>query len=321
MKDLELPTHLIMNRKTFDFGAEFLQNPIIEDLTQQFLHQAGINHNNDIHNGLERFWAREHSCYIIFAQKKKIKYRDYLPGRFYTYSLVCDLINKFGETPNHRVLEVGCGSAITSHFLSMQGTESVGLDISGCALQFANSLTEEFGSQVELIPGSWENIPISDGTFDTVFSLGALEHIPPKEQLCFVRELSRVSRKNIIILIPNIKSPIYQTMEEKEFATMPIEFVYPEETELYPVDLFKLAMECGLVVKEQSALHLVPPSKIPSRFLDKEASDFFHQITKQADNAWNGDLIDAWSKVESHVLPADKTRWGWFSYIVCEHRS
>lgn len=320
MPDFVLPTHLRMPRKTFDFGPEAVQQPVIQELTKQFLFEGRLIHINEIHNGLEVFWAREHACYIVFGQRCKTEYRRYLPGRFYTYSRVCDLICKTAGDRCRDVLEVGCGSAITSHLLSARGTKATGLDISGCALQFANALTGEFGSQVSLDQGSWEALPYCDGSFDAVFSLGALEHVAPEYQLTFLRELARVSRSYVIILIPNVASPIYQTMEEKEFATMPADFVYPEETEQYSVDFAELAAKCDLIVKEQSALHIVPPLTIPDRFLNDASQVFFDRITKQADSVWKGDAIKAWDAVESRVTPSEKNRWGWFSYAVCAHR-
>jgi SAM-dependent methyltransferase len=320
MTDFVLPAHLRMPRKTFDFGPEAVQQSAIQELTKQFLYEGGISHSNKIHNNLEIFWAREHACYIVFGQRRKTEYRRYLPGRFYTYSRVCELIYQSAGSQCRDALEVGCGSAITSHLLSTRGTKATGLDISGCALQFASALTQEFSSQVTLAQGSWETLPYSDSSFDVVFSLGALEHVPPEQQLIFVEELARVSRGQVIILVPNVASPIYQTMEEKEFATMPADFVYPEETEQYPVDLAALAAKCGLTVKDESALHIVPPPMIPDRFLDNTSQVFFNRIAQQADSAWRGDSISAWGTVESRIIPSEKQRWGWFSYAVCAHQ-
>jgi ubiquinone/menaquinone biosynthesis C-methylase UbiE len=222
-------------------------------------------------------------------------------------------INSFVPTPS-----VVCGSALTCSLLATVGASATGIDISQCALNFAQDIATEFGVQINTIHANWLSLPFPPDAFDAVFSLGALEHYPLEMQRAMLLELVRVSRKWIVVLVPNVKSPIYRTMEEREFATMPLELVYPEENYLYEVDLVKIAQDSGLSVIESSALHIVPPRIIPERYLTDKAYDFFGRIVQQAQSNWNGNVRATWQAVESAISMEEKEQFGWFSYAACK---
>lgn len=318
MADFVLPPHLYMPRKSFEFGVEVVSQASIEGLTSKFLSHIDMQQLTEKQAAMERFWAREHACYIELGRNQGKKYVDYLPGRAYTYGLLMELVMRIWGSPSCKVLEAGCGSALTCSLLATVGANATGIDISQCALNFAQDIATEFGVQINTIRADWLRLPFLPDTFDVVFSLGALEHYPLEVQQAMLLEMARVSRKWIVLLVPNVKSPIYLTMEEQEFATMPLELVYPDENYLYEVNLEQIVQSSGLIVIESSALHIVPPRTIPERYLTSEAYDFFRRVVQQAEANWKGNARATWQAVEAATPMDERERFGWFSYVVCK---
>lgn len=95
------------------------------------------------------------------------------------------------------ILDVGCGNGIFVNFLNEQPRKYSrlhGVDRSLTALSFVKT---------EKSQASIENLPFDTNEFDLITCLEVLEHLP---QLVFqqaLSELSRVSKKYIIVSVPN----------------------------------------------------------------------------------------------------------------------
>ncbi len=75
-----------------------------------------------------------------------------------------------------RVLEIGCGSAVDSAELALQGARSTAVDYSLHALKHARRHIAARQAQVSLAAGDLFRLPFGDAAFDLVFSQGLLEH-------------------------------------------------------------------------------------------------------------------------------------------------
>jgi SAM-dependent methyltransferase len=320
MPNFTLPAKLYMPRKSFEFGTEALLSPRIEELTNYLLSQINLEQRTESVIALEKFWAREHACYLELCKGKGKRYSEYLPGREYTYRLLTDLIIRLTGSSTILALEAGCGSGLTCSLLATSGATTIGIDIAFSALRYAQTISLDYGASIKIAAADWMNMPFAENTFDVAFSLGALEHHPPRIQQRFFSELARVSRR-IIVLVPNTESPIYMTMEEKEFATMPVELVYPEEHQLYPVDLLRLCRSSELSVIENAALHIAPPKHIPRKYLTLESYEFFSDISSRALCNWEGSAMRTWLLIENQCSYEQRAKFGWFSYVVGEKRS
>lgn len=74
------------------------------------------------------------------------------------------------------ILDVGCGTGRWSKYLSRQASEIEAIDPSEAVLSAAVLLQDE--KNVRISRTSVDNIPFADNSFDLVFSLGVLHHIP-----------------------------------------------------------------------------------------------------------------------------------------------
>ncbi len=89
------------------------------------------------------------------------------------------------------VLEIGAGAGIFKHTASLFGIRVETLDID------PELKPDHIGSATEL--------SFLDKTYDVVCAFQMLEHLPYTDSLCAFREMARVSRKNIVISLPDSK--------------------------------------------------------------------------------------------------------------------
>jgi ubiquinone/menaquinone biosynthesis C-methylase UbiE len=190
------------------------------------------------------------------------------------------------------------------------------MDWTRCAVNFARALASDLGSGVENVVGNAVALPFADRAFDMIFSLGMLEHQPPERQLGIVREMSRVARTAVVLSVPNVDSPIFLAMEEREHTSIPAGLIYPEQNVQHGVDLERLAQLASLRVAESAAVHIVPPRRIPGRLLSKDSHRFFSRTIDEASRSWCGNAIQTWQRVEQNCSLEEKRRFGWFSYVV-----
>lgn len=92
------------------------------------------------------------------------------------------------------ILEVGCGDGRIINPLVKKYEEVCGLDISPKALETVEALK---------IEGRIENLPFEDNSFDIVLCCEVLEHLPFKIYENALQEIERVTKKYIIISVPN----------------------------------------------------------------------------------------------------------------------
>jgi ubiquinone/menaquinone biosynthesis C-methylase UbiE len=92
------------------------------------------------------------------------------------------------------ILDAGCGDGVFLNHLTNHYDKVIGMDISKEGL--AHVKTETIVSDID-------SIPFNDSTFDLITSLEVLEHLPYKTYNKALSELQRVSKKYIIISVPN----------------------------------------------------------------------------------------------------------------------
>ncbi|MBU4224166.1 methionine biosynthesis protein MetW [Patescibacteria group bacterium] len=99
-----------------------------------------------------------------------------------------------------KVLDVGCGDGLFLNALAQKEVLASGVDISEEGVKKCG----EKGLDASVVDISIENLPFQDGAFDTVIMLDVLEHLYAPEAL--LQEAARVSKKYIIISVPNFNS-------------------------------------------------------------------------------------------------------------------
>ena len=111
---------------------------------------------------------------------KKYVNKERFMSYYYQLKLIYDLNPK-------SILEVGIGNSLLKKQLSDK--------VNYKTLDIAKDLHPD-------IFGSVENLPLEDNSFDLVCAFQVLEHLPFKKFEKCLKEISRVSKKNVLISLP-----------------------------------------------------------------------------------------------------------------------
>lgn len=99
-----------------------------------------------------------------------------------------------GDVARRRVLEVGCGAAQCSRWLTGQGAEVLAIDVSAAMLDAARRLDAQLGVSTPLVQADARDLPVASGTVDAAFTaFGAVPFVPDASRIH--REVSRVLRR------------------------------------------------------------------------------------------------------------------------------
>jgi ubiquinone/menaquinone biosynthesis C-methylase UbiE len=109
------------------------------------------------------------------------------------------------------VLDLGCGAGQHSALLACNGRKMTLLDISQENLDFSWRVFEILGLNARfLLADMTRPLPLENNSFDSVFSIGVFEYFSDKEIKGILKEAFRVSRKRVIIMVPNAFSIAYR---------------------------------------------------------------------------------------------------------------
>lgn len=122
-----------------------------------------------------------------------------------------------GKNPNANLLEVGCGSARTLHYLDLflGNSRCFGLDLSTIALKLLLSISPTYNAGV----GSAFELPLVENHFDASFSIGLIEHFTREQAAQMVNEKIRVTKPSGVvgIMVP-WQSSVYNLIVRKAFG-------------------------------------------------------------------------------------------------------
>lgn len=116
----------------------------------------------------------------------------FLPVETFTTPPAATLVRHAGIKPDHRVLDVGCGTGVATVTASTRGARAKGLDLSPVLLERARWNAEVAGQAIEFTEGDVENLPYRDAEFDVVISQFGHIFAPRPERA--VSEMLRVLR-------------------------------------------------------------------------------------------------------------------------------
>ena len=126
---------------------------------------------------------------------------DILNPYFYTDAMRGEVVSQLGNGVKLRVLDVGCGTGYTtSGILNREDVcEVVGLDMNPVQLKRAAKNLVSEKRRISISRGDADNLPFTDGSFDAVISVGAVEYFPDPERA--LKELARVTRSDGTVVV------------------------------------------------------------------------------------------------------------------------
>lgn len=151
-----------------------------------------------------------------------------------------ELHNILGDFKNKYFLECGSGVSEISIDIAENGGDVYLLDISLEALIISKHYFKQKKLNSNHVCASMFNIPFKDESFDVVWNAGVMEHYLFQDQIAGLNEMSRVCKKNGIIITFNPYKYAILYRLGKFFAEKKGKWVFGEE---YPVKSFKLHAE------------------------------------------------------------------------------
>ena len=184
-------------------------------------------------------------------------YKDYKEPDIinkYIYSKLVRVLEKY-IIPGDSILEAGCGSGFLVSYFQKQGYYSVGLDLYSQPLEVAKRI---FGAK-NLKKGDLFNLPFENSSFNIVWNEGVLEHFKIDKSIEAAKEMARVSKKYVIIDVPNRYSFfVLAKILKKIVGRWP--YGYEES---YSIGRLRYLMErAGLEVVGVYGAHLAPPMSV-----------------------------------------------------------
>jgi SAM-dependent methyltransferase len=163
----------------------------------------------------DSFWA-EH------ASSDRLFHRVLWRIRFlfsHAYAQVLFKAARAGPRPG-RLLEVGCGSARTLHYLSRQmpDRQCLAFDLSPQALKLVHQLSPAFRSAVS----DARRLPLEDSACAVSFSIGLIEHFDRGIAAEMVREMARVTEpEGVVAVMVPWRSSFYNLVREAAGSSWP----------------------------------------------------------------------------------------------------
>jgi 2-polyprenyl-3-methyl-5-hydroxy-6-metoxy-1,4-benzoquinol methylase len=110
-------------------------------------------------------------------------------------------------TAEMRVLDVGCGSGVTTEFLSRHAREAVGVDGNASAIEFAGSRWRR--DNLVFRHGLADELGFADASFDAVYCLEVVEHLEHAQARRTVNGFARLLKPGGLLFLttPNYRSP------------------------------------------------------------------------------------------------------------------
>jgi demethylmenaquinone methyltransferase/2-methoxy-6-polyprenyl-1,4-benzoquinol methylase len=117
------------------------------------------------------------------------------------------------ETPlkaGMRVLDMGCGTGTFGFAIAHQLGENgayVGVDLSPDQVAHARHKAAQAGKPFEFHQCSIDEVPFESASFDTVFALVSLHHVPSAVRRGAIREAARVLKPGGLFVIADLNRP------------------------------------------------------------------------------------------------------------------
>lgn len=159
----------------------------------------------------DSFWA-EH------ASRTNLLHRLLWLARFLFSSAYARELARFaGPLPSPSLLEVGCGSARTLHYLerNLRAKTCFAFDLSPQAIRLTRVISPHFHSAV----ADALRLPLPAVNVDVSFSIGLIEHFSREQAEAMMREKARVTRPGgvVAVMVP-WKNSVYNLIVRRAFG-------------------------------------------------------------------------------------------------------
>ena len=165
-------------------------------------------------------------------------------SKFFLDNFKSLLLEEVKRLKPESILDVGAGEGFT---LEMFRKHNVGKKLEGVEyMDDALSLAKKLHPQVKIRKGTIYELPYKDDTFDVVICTEVLEHLEEPEKA--LKELKRVSRKYVILSVPN--EPLFTIQRFLRGKNMLKLGDHPEHIQHWSSGAFEKFVKKYMVIKD-----------------------------------------------------------------------
>lgn len=186
-------------------------------------------------------------------RRKEVEFFDHHAEEAEEYNVFTDETNQrlvqacidcTGIRPGQRILDIGCGSGIFSHWLAQRGLKVSAVDISPKLIDLGRRLYPEVDFQV----GDAGHLAYRTGAFDAVSLCGVIHHFP--EPAPVAAEVARVTKPggSFFAFDPNRRNPFMYLYRVKSSPFYSPVGVTPNEEPVRVEDIVKRFQAAGFQV-------------------------------------------------------------------------
>ncbi|MCK4447423.1 MAG: class I SAM-dependent methyltransferase [Candidatus Marinimicrobia bacterium] len=107
------------------------------------------------------------------------------------------------------VLDLGCGTGITTHYIAGLGAKVIGVDLSPKLIEFARENSAHENAEYRV--GDITSFDLGKKTFDVICLIDVMEHIPREKIQGLIKTINKYTHQNTIIYlnIPDARFQVY----------------------------------------------------------------------------------------------------------------
>jgi len=152
------------------------------------------------------------------------------------------------------ILDAGAGATALQFLLARHGNRVTAIDPDQTAVDWINNRRASWGMPQSAKLGGFPILPFKDGEFDTGICISVLEHLPKEQVLPSIRELLRVSRKEVLITMDVVlgnRHPVQMDQSDlnQYMQTLKIEIPEPNNRITFQMDGYLFGVACIHIVK------------------------------------------------------------------------
>lgn len=119
------------------------------------------------------------------------------------------------------LLDAGCGPGFWFQLWDELKLEVSAVDRAKSAIPRAELLAKTLGADVPVFNSSLASLPFEDKTFDVAVTVKVLLHTPPNEILSTLKELSRVSRRLMLLeFVPTVPMKLREHVFQHDYEAL-----------------------------------------------------------------------------------------------------
>jgi 2-polyprenyl-6-hydroxyphenyl methylase/3-demethylubiquinone-9 3-methyltransferase len=170
------------------------------------------------------------------------------------------ILDRIGQTPGIRVLDVGCGAGLLSEALARSGCAVTGLDAAGEAIAAAEAHAQGRGLNLAYRAGSAEELVAEGQTFPVVTALEVIEHV--ENPAAFVATLAQLLEPGGKLFISTLNRTARSYLTAKLGAEYVARLLPPGTHDwrrfVTPVELSNLCRQAGLRLADVAGVTFDP---------------------------------------------------------------